>query len=64
VLRIPLGKIVADPHTPLYLIKSITHIRVAKLKKIGKGMRANQGIAPWNSIQIQPGAKILDLAHQ
>jgi hypothetical protein len=24
---------IADPHTPLYLINSITHIRVAKKKK-------------------------------
>jgi hypothetical protein len=28
-----LNTFVADPHTPLYLINSITHIRVAKKKK-------------------------------
>ena len=26
---------IADPHTPLYLIKSLTHIRVAQKKKSG-----------------------------
>jgi hypothetical protein len=31
---------IADPHTPLYLINSITHIRVAKKKKKRKGRRA------------------------